>query len=344
MPSPYYAQGKAKIREKELANNPLLTTKKLITNAGVAQEAYFRSYNAKGTPGGKGLWDLLRTEASSNGPKAVDQAAQLWTGAYAYKGMITTYASAGQQNADDKSLSIKNIDAYLEGKRKYAFSFCYNPTSVDMTYAGIPDVDWTMYTSGLEKFNDLGANVSQSTINFSLLINRVHDMKYFTSTGKLDTGVTPEGFSGRKPSLLEMSDIYNKGTMYDIEFLLRAVVGVSIESQFPSRNSSWDGRTADLGFMSGKPVELHLGNSLRYLGRVESVSLRHVLFTERMVPTFTEVGITFTRIPDYAGNKIANPTVTTPPKADPLPKKGQFGYYDPKKSAADNNVFDWTGP
>lgn len=315
MGSAYYSKSKVRAAEKEVANNPLYSTTKLVTNAGVVQEAYFRSYGSKGTVSGKGLWDLLRTDASSNTPTAVDKATDLWSGANAYKGMISSYTSAAQQSEDDKVVKVKNIAAYLEGKRKYAFSFCYNPTSVDMTYAGIPEVDWTMYTSGLEKFNDLGANVSQSTISFNLLINRVHDMKYFDpSTGKLDGKFTTAGFAGRKPTEGELEDIYNKGTMYDIEFLLRTIVGIQINAQFSNRNATWDGKTADLGFLSGKPVELHLGRSLRYLGRVESVSIRHVLFTERMVPTFTEVGIVFTRIPDYAGNAIANPTTTAEPE------------------------------
>jgi hypothetical protein len=88
-----------------------------------------------------------------------------------------------------------------------------------------------------------------------------------------------------------------------MEFLFRTLLGYQFESSL-GRGMSWDKKTADLGWLGGKPVELHLGKSLRYLGRVIHVQINHVLFTERMVPMFSEVGITFQRIPDVIPSTV----------------------------------------
>jgi hypothetical protein len=100
-----------------------------------------------------------------------------------------------------------------------------------------------------------------------------------------------------------------------MEFLFRTLLGYEYNS-FLGRGMSWDKKTADLGWLGGKPVEIHLGKSLRYLGRVVSVSISHVLFTERMVPTFSEVGIVIQRLPDVTGDsRTTTPAVTPAPAA-----------------------------
>jgi hypothetical protein len=93
----------------------------------------------------------------------------------------------------------------------------------------------------------------------------------------------------------EEQDIYNKGTMYDLEFLLRVLMGTTMDSYLRGEN------TADMGWLPAIPVELHLGKSLRYLGVVNSLNINHMIFNERMVPLFSTVDIAFARLPDYPG-------------------------------------------
>jgi hypothetical protein len=313
-------------------SDPLRATQRLVYNAGIAKESYFRSHTApafSGTQGARpagagpsGLWGILRTDTAGNSPAYVDQATSLWSKSQAYKGLITTYRFPGTPTTDDK-VAAKTTPLVLSSDGSmYGFQFHYNPGSVAMSYGGIPEIDPTMYTAGIEKFNALGANVTGSYVSFTVILNRINDMKYFNpATGKLKSGISRNVFSGRAPDDRELSDIYNRGTMYDLEFLLRTIVGVQLES-YLGRGMSWDKKTADLGWLTGKPVELHLGKSLRYLGRIENIQLNHVLFTERMIPTFSEVQITFQRIPDYTPSALNNLNgIKTPAK----PKFGFTG-------------------
>jgi hypothetical protein len=177
-------------------------------------------------------------------------------------------------------------------KNNYGFQFQYNPGTVSMTYQTSPNVDVTMMTSGQEMFNLAGTSSSQGSVNFQIVINRIFDMQYYTPLKQLEAG-RQDRYSKPPANLQEENDIYDKGTMYDIEFLLRTLMGTSMLSYLRA------GRTADMGWLPAIPVELHLGKSMRYLGTVNSLSLNHMIFNERMVPTLTTVDINFSRLPDY---------------------------------------------
>jgi hypothetical protein len=191
------------------------------------------------------------------------------------------------------------------------FQFHYNPASVDMEYSGMAGVDANFEASGLDKFNMLGVPAgTTSTISFSILINRVFDLQHYNHETGLLKSQEPEKtpYSPRHPEEWEQKDIYHKGTMYDVEALLRVLVGWTIKPYMGARASFDDGETADMGFLIGRPIELHLGKSLRYVGYIGNISVKHNIFDERMVPVFSTIGFAFNRIPDYA-----NPV---PPQAE----------------------------
>jgi hypothetical protein len=315
---------------------PLKTTSRLVYNAGISKEAYFRSQsiqtggfsigNQSGLNGRNGLWRILQTDSAGNTPASIDWATSLWSKAQAYKGMIVNSPhKEALPTADDKdaakTVPLPNPTTF--DKVNYGFQFHYNPGSLSMAYGGPQPVDVSLVASGREKFLTFGSASGSGTISLQLILNRINDMKYFDpATGRLKSGVSPNIFAGRAPTSAELSDIYNRGTMYDLEFLLRTLLGYAYES-FLGRGMSWDKKTADLGWLGGKPVEIHLGKSLRYLGRIVSLDVTHVLFTERMVPTFSEVSIGIQRLPDIGFQGPAYTRVTEPPaQTGPLAEPG----------------------
>lgn len=310
----------AALTARVLNADPLRNRSRLVYNAGITREAYFRSPGGAGSQAG--LWRILQTDVLGNAPQYVSEASKLWSSSVAYKGMLTTsYHREGTPSTDDKVAAKTNalvLPTVNADGVNYGFQFHYNPGSVSMDYAGPPPVDVTLQMSGREKFNTYGPTSGSGTITFQLILNRINDMKYFDiRTGRLKSGVQRNVFTGRIPTDEELSDIYNRGTMYDMEFLFRTLLGYQVESSL-GRGMNWDKKTADLGWLGGKPVELHLGKSLRYLGRVIGVQVTHVLFTERMVPTFSEVGITFQRIPDVipsASTTAPTVRIKEPPRA-----------------------------
>jgi len=333
--------------------DPLRTTTRLVYNAGIAKEAYFRNTVPSGAPvntraamsdvinNRTGLWRILQTDAANNDPTTVDQAASLWSKAQAYKGMIVNSRHKEAAPASDDKAAAKTNPLIVSERKDgkfYGFQFHYNPGSLSMAWGGPQPVDVSLMASGREKFISFGSGAGAGTISLNLILNRINDMKYFDPrTGKLKAGVSTTAFSGRPPTSAELSDIYNRGTMYDLEFLLRTVLGYEYESSL-GRGMSWDKKTADLGWLGGKPVEIHLGKSLRYLGRLVSLNVNHVLFTERMVPTFSEISITIARLPDVTSSQIQN---TGPTAAPTLTSETNLAT---PVVRSDNGGFEMVGP
>jgi len=249
----------------------------LSYNASSVKEAYFSNRT-----------DFInKVMLSHNQPTVVRSAGDLWTSVLGSKGMIVTSEQVlkAWNSGSNKAQSADYFD-----KHNYGFQFQYNPGTVAMTYFTSPNVDVTMITSGTEMFNLAGVSGSQGSVAFQIIINRIFDMQYYDEFGNLQN---PERYSKRPSNVKEEHDIYNKGTMYDLEYLLRVLMGTTMSSYLRGEN------TADMGWLPAIPVELHLGKSLRYLGVVNSLNINHMIFNERMVPIFSTVDIAFARLPDY---------------------------------------------
>ena len=267
--------GTEKIRTGVVASNQKTT--KLEYNASGVKELHF----SERTDFSK------RLMSSPNEPRKIRAANDLWTTAQASKGMIVT----SEQVLKSWNTGSTKIPG---GVKNYGFQFQYNPGTVGMSYFTSPNVDVTLMTSGQEMFNLAGTSGSQGAVSFQIIINRIFDMQYYTRKGFIDKQYNPRKIYSKPPSgPAEEQLIYNKGTMYDVEYLLRTLMGTTMKSYLRGED------TADMGWLPAIPVELHLGNKLRYLGTINTIQLNHIIFNERMVPLFTTVDVQFTRLPDY---------------------------------------------
>lgn len=236
------------------------------------------------------------------------RAKELWSKGSASKGMFQTWDYPKGVKQDDASTiqaGGKGVTKTNPFPGRHAFQFHYNPGSIGMSYEGFPDVDLGMYVASPPKTNAYG--MTGSTISFALIINRMPDMKYIDPSNKdykrrvngkvLDYSrdvYNREPYIDKATGRNELKDIYNKGTMYDVDHFLRVLMGFTIPSQLRGGE-----RTADIGFINPQPVELHLGAGLRYLVSIQKFDIEHVIFNERMVPLFSTVSITASRIPDW---------------------------------------------
>lgn len=232
-----------------------------------------------------------------NTPKQVESANNLWADSNGYKGMIQMWVTPFDSDTSYTNPDTKQKSALLE---RYGFQFLYNPGTVTMQYRGVENMDVTMYTAGLAKTNLYPSGESLGTIAFDLLINRMADIPLYNSDGSFKPGMGPAQYPVKPRDEKEYQEIYNKGTMYDVEFLLRTLLGFGMKSDdWTNRNTLWDGSTADMGFVFPRPVELHLGKTMRYVVQISAFTLKHVIFDDRMVPLFTTISLACTRIPDY---------------------------------------------
>jgi hypothetical protein len=273
-------------------------------NLPAPKDAYFQNmklmYDGRVgliTPGGAKVDDS--STYLNNTPARVTDALDLWVTTQASKGMIQTYIPKNNYfkdifaGVDAQSVSDFQAAGELSGLNKFGFQFQYNPNSVSMPISGTAAVDYMKYVAGPPDVIPLGD--SGASITFDILLNRMFDMPFLDSNGRLKPNLTLNKVYGVPASGFDndLKAIYEKGTMYDLEYLMKTIIGFEL-------NTIFRGKSADVGFLLGRLVELHLGKSLRYLVTINSVNIEHVHFDARMVPLISYVKITASRIPDFA--------------------------------------------
>lgn len=278
-------------------------------NVSAVKEAYFlpnMSFFNKVDPEwtGKGAKDKFDSEElyAKNTPAKVAAAKKLWEDGLASKGMIQTHIPPGKQKTQfhDGSGNLSDFNGQKSLKR-YGFQFIYNPETVTMTYGGVPPVDPNMMASGIEEYNMMAPSLASSTVQFTVVLNRMFDLKYIGPGGTLNSDVPIEKlWPANSPDAKTLKTIYEKGTMYDIEFLLKTLFNID---SFPSQLR---GNTVDIGYLGAMQVQLHLGKNLRYVVIIESINVNHSIFNSKMVPMISSVSIVARRIPDYRNSKIVD--------------------------------------
>ena len=271
--------------------------KPVITNVGMLLQNYLPTRSGVAGMG------------ENNTPSYVKNALELWKNSVPNKGMIVTWYPPDAVTSTivpDATAQAQNIS-----KIKYGFQFLYNPGTISMSYSGLSQVDLSWVASGNDQFNYTPPQNGGGAISFTLLLNRQSDMAQNDTSGKL---LSPGKYAIRDPysgtnnpaGFDEQKAIYTKGTMYDFEFLLRAATGYTMRSEL--RNEL----TSDIGFYARRQVELHLGPKLRYRGFIANMSINHMIFDERMVPTLSTVEVTLSRLPDFANvNSYNQANITT---------------------------------
>ena len=184
----------------------------------------------------------------------------------------------------------------------YGFKFHYNPTTVNMTWAGMAGSNPVYQAAGLDPAVPFAQNLFTGMINFVVVLNRIQDLAVLNKDGSYkggryspETGTFVDGLNPYAPVEVRLEDrkeIANKGTMHDLEYLFHAMHGFMTSTNY---QSTLMGRTNDPGWLPVRPVELHLGNKLRYRVRIASLEVNHKIFNQQMVPIFSEVSISCMR-------------------------------------------------
>ena len=263
-----------------------------ISNSGKVSDQYY--YNA---PMVKTAYINPRgpqtqsTESAMSGSNNPQQAATAWQSLFASKGMIQMNRDLMTSFANSSTANNTSYDDNL-----YGFKFLYNPKEVAMTWGLAEGSNYEGIAAGLDPFSPITPGLMYSTISFSLLLNRTNDMAWLNSNGLIAGVENPYPTFSIKPGKTlnqELSEIYKKGTMYDLEYFFKTIMGLNA-----TYKSILNGETADKGWLQGIAVELHLGAGMRYLVRIGSLDINHSMFNERMVPILSTVNISCSRFND----------------------------------------------
>jgi hypothetical protein len=218
------------------------------------------------------------------------------------RGTITWHATASDQKFTGNN-SKPTADA-----RQMGFQFLWNPDSFGTSVSLNPDVTPSMQ----DRFVGVaGAFPGQETIMLNLEINRINDFACFAHkgpkqwdpiTGKDKQKEWKENFSKFytphksgivTPELMDkqLLDLYENGTLHDIEFLYQTINGPNASYMSGGWKNSLGRVTSDIGFLSATLVRIEIG-PLTYLGYINGISVNHIQFTQDMKPIRSQVQIT----------------------------------------------------
>jgi hypothetical protein len=223
------------------------------------------------------------------GSSSLDNAEVFWTQKNYGKGTIQMdrLTNTAELKATAKKEAAKNKIQFDD--KMYGFRFQYNPTTVNMSWAGMMGANPVFEAAGLDPAVPMSANLFTGTISFDIILNRIQDIALLDNAGGFKQKTNPYPWT---VSPEDRKTIVEKGTMYDLEYLFRTLHGYAFYTNF---KSTLMGKTNDPGWLPVRPVELHLGNKLRYRVRVSGLEVVHKIFSDKMIPILSVVTISCNR-------------------------------------------------
>lgn len=154
-----------------------------------------------------------------------------------------------------------------------------------------------------------------NTLYQNVGVSSFYGVPGFVADSALNSSVTGKNsanaVSQDKVKLEHAKRILRQGTLYDLDFLYATVNGKALDSYHnrlagtsnPSYNEDW--KASDYGFLNARYVRIWLGPNITFVGRLTSVSVAHLMFTQYMIPTFSQVTIQIARSATF-GNSPEN--------------------------------------
>lgn len=218
----------------------------------------------------------------------------------------TTSNDGGAQRAASRIAKFeKAAKATAIRDRKFGFQFLWNPEAISLSV----DVNLEVTPSIKDRFRTVsGVFPSMEYINLNITLDRTNDFACIRSE-RTGSTVPPKGweslaefykkgafpFQDMSESLIveKIKELAELGTLHDLEYLFKTVNGSGL-----GETGDWANllgrKTADIGFLQPTLLGLQLGptgQSLSYVGWINSLNINHVAFNQAMVPIRTQVAM-----------------------------------------------------
>ena len=223
------------------------------------------------------------------------------------RGRITWHASAQDLQYATSSGGSAGVAG---GKaRQIGFQFLWNPESFSTQVILNSDVTPSMQ----DRFVGVaGAFPGTETISLTIRIDRTNDFACFAHKGTREKDPTSKVggdrekqwgtnfgkfYKGHKLGIStddllakQIAEVYEMGTLADIEFLYQTVNGPNANYMKGGWKNSLGRVTSDIGFLSATLVKFEIG-PVNYLGYINGLSVNHLAFTQDMKPIRSDVSI-----------------------------------------------------
>jgi hypothetical protein len=221
------------------------------------------------------------------------------------RGRITWHASASNEQYSGVT---KGMPSRTGKEREMGFQFLWNPE----TFSTQVQLNAEVTPSLQDRFVSVaGAFPGTESISLVVRLDRTFDFACFAHLGdkerdpkKKTTGLIPKrwlsykdfykghklGFSPDWIMEKQIKELYELGTLHDIEFLYQTINGPNANYMKGGWKNSLGRVTSDIGFLSATLVKFEIG-PLNYLGYITAVSVQHIAFTQDMKPIRSDVSI-----------------------------------------------------
>jgi len=213
---------------------------------------------------------------------------------------------------DAKGNQVQNWSKSNKSKLNYGFQFMWNPEALSTAVAVQMDATPNVNDQWL---GAVGLFPATETFSINIRLDRTNDFARAgarfgrpTKLAKEDSGsndfvkntslsdLLPEyqvkgGFSQKGVKLDDLKDLFNRGTLADLEYLFRAVNGKGPTEDTPWVNPRGQ-ETANIGWLQPNLVHIDVG-PLSYIGWITNIGITHTSFTQDMIPIRTDVSISF---------------------------------------------------
>lgn len=195
---------------------------------------------------------------------------------------------------------------------RFGFQFLYNPTDLTSSLSLATDIN----PEATDKFlATLGIYQGRGVIDIKLFLDRTNDFACFRGSKSATSAFASYyenssiagGIVDASTKIQLVNDLMKKGTLADIEYLYSAINGGNLVGIDKSPS-------ADVGFLAVAALRLDLG-PMHYVGMVSGITIRHIAFTQDMIPIRSEVSITFLRLGNYGLNQDTGRTLVPDDKA-----------------------------
>lgn len=272
------------------------------------------------------------------------------------RGRIWSAYKANTYIVDSKGNKIWNKDN-KEGNG-YGFQFLWNPESLSTSVAVTMDATPNQNDQWL---GAVGLFPATEQFGISIRLDRTNDFARagarFGRPQKIAKGdaysndfiteaqvedlleeyKVKDGFKvSKEVRLSNLKDLFQRGTLGDLEYLFRAINGKG-----PSANSTWVNprgiETANIGWLQPNLVHIDIG-PLSYLGWVTNITITHTMFTQDMIPIRTEVQMAFNTLATAGiGSQFSDsrntqgPGPAAPDTLDGKPKIANYSAWDARQ-------------
>lgn len=176
-----------------------------------------------------------------------------------FKGTIVSYGTG--------------FETFTRGCR-YGLRLHFNPTQITVSTS----LDATVDPDPMDKWKALNVSANQQVYSIDIKLRRVADVAETDLTAFL-------------PALLpsQLTDIKNRGTLVDLEYLFRATNG---------EQTAVDGNytTSDIGYLMYNLLNFNLSRTWKFTGFISNMVVQHNMFTPDMVPIDTDVHLDVNRM------------------------------------------------